>query len=147
MPGRPPKLTFALAALIVALLVAGCGGTENHTWQGEFTERLEGASAAVEERLPELQSSTSEIELFRAGMELGQTLGFKDNLIAELEPPAGCELVQQKGKAEVFGLASLGGGLFKNMTPELKRRLPRAFEEGVEKLEKFEHEAAHCQTD
>jgi hypothetical protein len=66
MPGRPPKLTFALAALIVALLVAGCAGTENHTWQGEFTERLEGASAAVEEKLPELQS-TSEIELFRAG--------------------------------------------------------------------------------
>ncbi len=25
-----------------ALLVAGCGGTKNHTWQGEFTERLEG---------------------------------------------------------------------------------------------------------
>jgi hypothetical protein len=145
MPGRPPKLTFALAAVVVALLVAGCGGTENHTWQGEFTERLEGASEAVEEKLPELQS-TSEIELFRAGMELGRTLEFKDELIAELDPPAGCELVQQKGKAEVFGLASLGGGLFKNMTPELKRRLPATFEESVEELEKLEREAAHCET-
>src|ERR1700729_2343953 len=128
MPGRRTKLTFAAPVLVVALVVAACGSTENHTWQGEFTERLEGASAAVEEKLPELQSSTSEIELFRAGLELGRTLGFKDNLIAELEPPAGCELVQQKGKAEVFGLASLGGDLFKNMTPELKRRLPRDFE-------------------
>jgi hypothetical protein len=145
MPGWPPKLTFAAAALVVALLVAGCGGAD-HTWRGEFDARLEGSAAAVEEMLPELQSSSSEIELFRAGMELGRTLQFKDELIAELQPPAGCELVQQKGKAEVFGLASLGGGLFKNMTPELKRRLPATFEEGVEKLEKFEREAAHCET-
>jgi hypothetical protein len=146
MPGRRTKLTFAAAALIVALLVAGCGGTKNHTWQGEFTERLEGASAAVEERLPELQPSAGEKEMFIAGLELGRTLWFKKELIAELEPPAGCELVQQKGKAEVFGLASLGAGLFKNMTPELKSGLPANFEERVEKLEQFEREAAECAT-
>jgi hypothetical protein len=57
MPGRRTKLTFGAVAAVGALLVAGCGGTENHTWQGEFTERLEGASAAVEEGLPELQPS------------------------------------------------------------------------------------------
>ena len=42
-------------AVVAALLIAGCGGTENHTWQGEFTERLEGASAAVEGGRAELQ--------------------------------------------------------------------------------------------
>src|ERR1700729_892268 len=102
MPGRRTKLTFA-AALIAALLAAGCGGgTKHHTGQGEFTERLEGASAAVEERLPELQPSAGEKTMFIAGLELGRTPWFKKELIAELEPPPGCELVQQKGKAEVF---------------------------------------------
>jgi hypothetical protein len=48
MPSGRTKLTSAAVAVVGALLVAGCGGTENHTWQGEFTERLEGASAAVE---------------------------------------------------------------------------------------------------
>jgi hypothetical protein len=99
MPGRRTKLTFAVAvavAVVGALLVAGCGGTENHTWQGEFTERLEGASAAVEERLPELQPSAGREEMFIAGLELGRTLGFKLGLIKELDPPAGCEELQQK---------------------------------------------------
>jgi hypothetical protein len=68
MPGRRTKLTFVAAMVIGALLVAGCGSTENHTWQGEFTERLEGASAAVEERLPELQPSEGEKTIFIAGL-------------------------------------------------------------------------------
>ena len=139
---RAAAMPLAVGAVI---LIAGCASA-NHSWRGEFDARLEGAAAAVEEKLPELRSSSSQIELFRAGMELGRTLGFKDNLIAELEPPAGCELVQQKGKAEVSGLAYFGAGLFKNMTPELKRQLPNVFEEGVEKLEKFEREAGECAT-
>jgi hypothetical protein len=97
MPGRRTKLTFAAAALIVAILVAGCGGgTKNRTWHGEFTERLEGATAAVEERLPELQPSAGEKTMFIAGYELGRTLEFKDELIAELEPPAGCETFNKR---------------------------------------------------
>jgi outer membrane murein-binding lipoprotein Lpp len=68
MPGRRTKLTFAAAAAVVgALLVAGCAGTENHTWQSEFTERLEGASAAIEEKLGELRSTSSEGEILKAG--------------------------------------------------------------------------------
>jgi hypothetical protein len=146
MPGRRTKLTFVAAMVIGALLVAGCGSTENHTWQGEFTERLEGASAAVEERLPELQPSEGEKTIFIAGLELDRTLGFKDALIKELDPPAGCEEVQQKSMGQVGRLGALGGVLFKDMTPELERRLPRDFEEGVEKLEKLEREAAECAT-
>jgi hypothetical protein len=57
MPGRRTKLTSAAAAMVLALLVVGCGGTEHHTWQGEFTERLEGSSTAVEERRVEMQSA------------------------------------------------------------------------------------------
>jgi hypothetical protein len=55
MPGRRNKLTFVAATLVVALLVAGCGGTERHTWQGEFTERLEGSRAVIEEAAGELR--------------------------------------------------------------------------------------------
>jgi hypothetical protein len=144
MPGRRTKLTFV--AVVGALLVAGCGGTENHTWQGEFTERLEGASAAVEERLPELQPSAGREKMFIAGLEVGRTIGFKFALIKELDPPAGCEELQQKGMGGVGRLADLGGDLFKDMTPELERSLPTPFEEDIEKLEEFEREAAHCAT-
>jgi hypothetical protein len=146
MPGRRTKITFA-AALVVALLVAGCAGTKNHTWQGEFTERLEGSAAAVEEKLPELQPSAGEKEMFIAGLDLGRTLVFKHGLIKELDPPAGCEELQQKGMGQVGRLAALGGDLFKDMTPELERSLPTLFEEGIEKLEGFEREATECGAD
>jgi hypothetical protein len=146
MPAGRRNLTcLAFASVAVAIIASGCAGAD-HTWRGEFDARLEGASAAVERYLPELQSTSSEEGLFLAGMELGRTLWFKTQLITELEPPKGCDLVQQKGKSEVFGLAELAGGLLKNMTPELKRALPRPFEERVEKLDKFQREAAHCAT-
>jgi hypothetical protein len=145
MPGGRTKLTFAAAAVVGALLVAGCGGTEHHTWQGEFTELLEGASAAVEERVPELQPSAGREEMFIAGLELGRTLEFKLGLIKELDPPAGCEELQQKGIGGVGRLAALGRDLFKDLTPQLERDLPALFEEGVEKLAGFEREAAGCE--
>jgi hypothetical protein len=148
MPGRRTKLTFAAAALVVALLVAGCGGgTKHHTWQGEFTERLEGATAAVEEGRAESQSTSDDDELFRAGLELGRTLEFKDELIAGLSPPSGCELVQQKGKADVHGLGVLGSGLGENMTPYLESHFPAILKEGVTHLEQLEREAAECAAD
>jgi hypothetical protein len=147
MPGRRTKPTFAAAAaLVVALLIAGCGGTENHTWQGEFTERLEGASAAIEARLPELQPSRGRERMDVAGIELGRTLAFKDSLIKELDPDAGCEELQQKGMGRVSRLGDLGGDLFKDMTPDLEEALPAPFEEGVERLEELARAAAHCET-
>ncbi len=146
MPGRRTKLTSAAVALIVALLVAGCGSTENHTWQGEFTERLEGATAAVEDRLPELQPSAGEKKMFITGLEIGRTVGFKFELVKELDPPPGCEELQQKGMGMVGRMADLGGDLFKDMTPELERDLPALFEEDIKRIEEFEPEAAHCAT-
>jgi hypothetical protein len=146
MPAGRRNLTcLAFASVAVAINVSGCAGAD-HTWRGEFDARLEGASAAVKRYLPELQSTSGEEELFFAGMELGRTLWFKTQLVAALEPPEGCELVQRKGKSEVYGLAELAAGLFKDTTPELKRALPVPFEVGVEKLDKFQREAAHCAT-
>jgi hypothetical protein len=147
MPGQRTKITFAAAALVVALLVAGCGSTERHTWQGEFTERLEGASAAVEEGRAESQSTSDDDELLRAGLELARTLEFKDELIAGLSPPSGCELVQQKGKADVHVLGVLGSGLGENMTPYLKSHFPAILKEGVAHLEQLEREATECAAD
>jgi hypothetical protein len=146
MPGRRTLLTFAAIVVVGALFVAGCGSTENHTWQGEFTERLEGATAAVEERLPELQPSAGEKKMFIAGYEIGRTVGFKFALVKELDPPPGCEELQQKGMGMVGQMADLGGDLFKDMTPELERDLPAPFEEDIERIEEFEPEAAHCAT-
>jgi hypothetical protein len=146
MPGHRTKLTFVAAALMVALLVAGCGDTEHHTWQGEFTERLEGATATVEDRLPELQPSAGREKMFITGLEIGRTVGFKFELIKELHPPAGCEELQQKGMGMVGRMAGLGGDLFKDMTPELERDLPALFEEDIARIEEFEPEAAHCAT-
>jgi hypothetical protein len=146
MPGRRTKLTFVAVVVVIALLVAGCADTEHHTWQGEFTERLEGATATVEERLPELQPSAGREKMFIAGLEIGRTIGFKFALVKELDPPAGCEELQQKGMGRVGSMAALGGDLFKDMTPELEKTLPAQFEEDIEKIEEFEREAAHCAT-
>jgi hypothetical protein len=145
MPGRRTKLTFAAAALIVALLVAGCGGTKNHTWQGEFTERLEGASAAIEEKLSELQSTSSEGEIFEAVTRLGRKLEFKAELIDKMSPPGGCEAVQEEGVRKVGGAAERIYNLYKNLTPHLHRKLPQPLEEEIAELGSVEREAGHCE--
>jgi len=75
---------------------------------------------------------------------LGRTLFFKSHLIAELNPPAGCEAVQIKGKAAVYGDSELLGGAFKNLTPMLERNFPAILEEELARLEKLEREAATC---
>jgi hypothetical protein len=146
MPGRRTKPTFAAAALVVALLIAGCAGTENHTWQGEFTERLEGASAAIEARLPELQPESSYDELFKAGIRLGQELEFKGELITKLNPPGGCEVVQEGGQRKVTGTAQFTYDLYKNLTPYLHRELSKDLETRIAELEAVEREAAHCES-
>src|ERR1700761_1651398 len=141
MPGRPPKLTFAVAAVVGALLVAGCAHTEHHTWQGEFTERLEGASTAIEEKLGELRSSSSGGEILEAGVRLGRTLEFKAELINKMSPPGGCEAVQEEGGRKVGGAADFTYNLYKNLTPYLHRKLPRPLEEEIAGLRSVEHEA------
>jgi hypothetical protein len=147
MPGGRPRLTFfAAAAVVGALLVTGCAATEHHTWQGEFTERLEGASAAIEAKLPEMRSGEREDELFRAGSELGRTLESKYELIEKLDPPEGCEAVEQGGRGAIGGTAELSRDLFMNLTPYLRRHLHRDIEERLTEMKGVEHEAAHCES-
>jgi hypothetical protein len=144
MPGRPTKLTFAAAALVVALLVAGCGGTKNHTWQGELTERLEGSIAVIEEAAGELQPSSSETQVFRAGIELGRKLEFRRELVEGLHPPAACEAVQEAGAKKLSGLAEATYNFGKNLTPFLHRDLPRILKEEIAAIGSIEQEAEAC---
>jgi outer membrane murein-binding lipoprotein Lpp len=145
MPGWRTKLTFAAVAVVGALLVAGCADTEHHTWQGEFTERLEGASAAIEEKAGELRPSSSETQVFRAGIELGWKLEFKRELVEELDPPAACEAVQEAGAKKLSGAAETTYNFGKNLTPTLHRRLPRILKEEIAAIGEIEHEAESCE--
>src|ERR1700761_6307940 len=106
MPGRAElKRAGVLVALVaVAFAVAACASAD-HSWRGEFDARLEGASAAIEERLPELTPHSTEIELLTASQELAHTLAFKDELIEKLDPPGSCEEVQEEGRRTVGGAA------------------------------------------
>jgi hypothetical protein len=140
MPGRRTKLTFVAAMLVVALLVAGCAGTENHTWQDEFTERLEGSISVIEE----LRPSSTETQVFWAGIELGRKLEFRRESVEGLDPPAACEAVQEAGAKKLSGLAETTSNLGKNLTPLLHRHLPRILKEEIAAIGKIEHEAEAC---
>jgi hypothetical protein len=139
---RRAGVVFSLIATIVALV--GCA-SEDHTWQGEFTARLEGAAAVIEEVREEAHPNMSQEEFFEL-MPLGGPLFFKAELIKELEPPAGCEAVQVKGKAAVSGAGDLIMGAFENLTPQLERTFSARLEEDIATIEKREREAARCGT-
>jgi len=134
-----------VSGIVVALAMAGCASA-SHTWSGEFTARLEGAAETVEEAREELHPHMSGDEYATMFWPLGSTLFFKSQLVAKLNPPTGCEALQVKGKAAVYGNSSLLGGLFKNLTPGLERDLPHILEDELAKLEKLEREAATCAT-
>jgi hypothetical protein len=147
MPGRAmfkrAGVFFALAATTFAL--AGCASAD-HTWRGEFDARLEGAAGTVEEALEEASPHMTAPDEFFKFVPPGETLFFKSELIEKLDPPPGCEAVQVKGKAAVYGAAELLGGAFKNLTPMLERRFPAILEEELALFEKREREAANCGT-
>jgi hypothetical protein len=146
MPGRPPKLTFAAIAVVVAaLLVAGCGGTENHTWQGEFTERLERASAAVEEAAGELRLNPDQTQGLDTLIGLGRKLDSERKSVRRLDPPAECEGVQKAGAKELNQLAYETFLHYKNGTPYLLRHLPGTLKEEIAGIGKIEHEAESCE--
>src|ERR1700735_1224935 len=113
MPRRRTHPTFAAVAVVGVLLVTGCGGPKNHTWQREFPERLEGSKALVEETAGELRPSSSDTQVFQAGIELGRKLEFRRELIEELNPPAACEEVQEAGAKKLSGLAQKTYDLYK----------------------------------
>ena len=129
--------------VLLGVAVVGCGG-DSHTWQGEFTERLEGATSAVEEASPELESEPTDADLVRVGDSVAKTLQSKSESIEGLNPPAGCEEVQEEGQRQVGGVAVFAYDLYKNATPYLIEHLPEDLQERLASLEKLEREAAHC---
>jgi hypothetical protein len=147
MPGRRTKPTFAAiaVAVVVALLVAGYGGsTKDHTWQGEFTERLERASAAMEEAAGELRLHPDQTRGLETLIGLGQKLDSERKSVRRLDPPAACNGVQKAGAKELNQLAYETFLHYKNGTPTLLRRLPRILKEEIAGIGKIEHEAEAC---
>jgi hypothetical protein len=131
------------AVLAVGLALVGCASTD-HTWQDEFTARLEGTSRSIEEALAEVHPHMSFEEDFETFPPLGETVEFKAELLKELGPPDGCEEVQEKGEHAVGGFVSLTYQVPKNLTPQLERRLPSAIQEAIAELEAIEGEAETC---
>jgi hypothetical protein len=129
----------------MAGLLVGCASAD-HTWRGEFDARLEGAAATVEEAREEWHPHMTPDEYATTYWPLGRTLFFKSELIKALDPPPGCEALQVKGKAAVYGAGSLLAGLFKNLTPFLERHVPTILEETLALFEKREREAENCST-
>jgi hypothetical protein len=131
--------------LAMTAVVVGCAST-GHTWQDEFTARLEGAARTVEEAREDVHPHMTPDEYGTVFWPLGETLFFKSELIAKLHPPKGCEALQVKGKAAVFLAGSLLGGLFENLTPGAERGLPRDLEGRLALFERREREAKTCAT-
>jgi hypothetical protein len=133
--------TLAVAAAIVA---SGCASAD-HSWRGEFDARLEGVSRVIEEALARTHLGMGDTEIFEIYYRLGETTEFKSELVKELDPPKGCEQVQEKGEHAVGGFPSFAYGVPKNLTPELEHHLPTLLEEAVERLEDFKREAETCE--
>jgi hypothetical protein len=145
MPGRAElKHAGTLLSLgAAAVLATGCASSD-HSWRGEFDARLDGASAAIEEKLPELKSDSTEVELFTASHDLAHTLAFKAELIKQLDPPDGCKEVQEGGRREVGGIAQFDYELLKDLTPYLKQHLRRDVRDELAELRKIEAKSKSC---
>jgi hypothetical protein len=145
MPGRArfKRAGFVVFLIGMAIIVAACASAD-HSWQGEFDARLEGAARTIEGALEEAKPGMSPGEYMTTFGPAGNSLFFKSQLVKELDPPPGCEAVQVKGKAAVYGAAERIGGAFKNLTPRLERNFSATLEEQLALLEKREREAATC---
>jgi hypothetical protein len=145
MPGRAELKRAGVFCLLVAvtIVVSACASAD-HSWRGEFDARLEGAAAAIEERLGELRSDSTEGEMFTASQNLAHTLAFKAELIKKLDPPDGCEEIQEGGRRTVDSTAVISYTLLRNLTPELQRKLPGPFEEQVADLREIEAKSKTC---
>lgn len=85
-----------LTVLAVGLALVGCAST-GHTWEDEFTARLEGADTSVKETLDEVGSDATKAEDFQSYVNLGRELRHEGELVEDLDPPRGCTEVQVKG--------------------------------------------------
>jgi hypothetical protein len=132
-----------LAVLAAAAFAAGCASAD-HSWQGEFDARLEGAARTVEEAREAWSPRMRPDEYMTVFWPYGKSLFFKAELIAELDPPKGCEALQVKGKAAVYVDSQMVGGAFKNLTPQVEQDFATTLEDAVALLERREREAATC---
>ena len=123
--------------------VAACASV-GHSWQDEFTARLEGASGSIEEAREVVRTETSEAGYPETFLPLSRTLFFKAELIANLNPPDGCEAVQEQGLEWIGSFASESTVIPRSMTPELEKDLPRLLEGEIEALEALEAKAETC---
>lgn len=145
MPGRAKFKRAGFAAILngVALVAFACGGAD-HSWRGEFDARLEGAAGAIEASLPELRPGSTERELFAGSQRLAHELAFKSELIGKLNPPDGCEEVQEEGWRTVGGSAQFAYNLLKNLTPDLEEHLRQDLREQVTDLEQIRAKSMTC---
>lgn len=132
-----------LSLVAIAIAVAGCAGAD-HSWRGEFDARLEGAEAAIEAGLPELRPDSTEGELFTASQRLAHDLAFKEELIRKLDPPDGCEKVQEEGRRTVGASAQFDYELLKNLTPYLKAHLRQDLREQIADLRLIRTKSMTC---
>jgi hypothetical protein len=135
-----------LALLAVTVVAAGCAST-GHTWQDEFTARLEGADTSVKETLEEVGSDATKAEDFQSYVNLGRELRHEGELLEGLEPPRRCTEVQVKGFDHIES-----SGLFASEIhgPDYPERLLKAdrvsLENEVRVLARLRREAETCAT-
>jgi hypothetical protein len=133
-----------LSVFAIAVAATGCASTSGHSWEDEFTARIDGASTVIEEARDAVGAKTSASGWPDVFIPLSRTLTFRSDVIQELGPPDGCEKVQEEGLNTVFRFAGVSYDLPKNMTPQLEHDLPTVFEEELTKLNALTAEAATC---
>ncbi len=133
-----------MSLLMAAIAVSSCAAGTEHSWHGEFTARLEGAAGSIEEALDAMHPDMSGFDYLQIFPKLSERQEFKDALIKELDPPGGCEEVQEKGEQAIKRSGGLSRGLPQNLTPLLVRKLPSLLEEEIAELKTIEGEAKTC---
>jgi hypothetical protein len=133
-----------LASIALVAAFAGCASV-GHTWQDEFTARLEGAGTSVEATLTEVGSDASKAEDFQEYVNLGRELEHDGDLLEGLDPPRGCTEVQVKGFDHI---ESSGHSASEVHGPDYPKRLLKAdrvsFDNEVRVLARLEREAGTC---
>jgi hypothetical protein len=133
-----------LTSIALAATIAGCASV-GHTWQDEFTARLEGAGTSVEETLTEVGSDASKAEDFEGYVNLGRELGHEGELLGGLDPPRGCTEVQVKGFDHIKSSGHFASEVHGPDYPERLLKADRAsLENEVRVLARLEREAQSC---
>jgi hypothetical protein len=132
-----------LAGILLSIVATACSSV-GHTWQDEFSARLEGAAVAIEEARAEVRDGTNDAGSPEVFHPLGRVLESKGDLIEDLDPPAGCEKLEEEGFRRVYGFAGGSRRLPMDMTPQLEENLPRILEGEVAALKQLAAEAETC---